>query len=488
MKLLDIRLTFFEALKYPQYARPNFFVNRQKDSEWTKGVYLKSLYEIYHECIKRLRIHYDAKKRKANGIKLEDIKLPINEVTTGNAAGTYNKRVLEELRQAIQASERFGRHEKNYTSVETLSFVEYALGFIRNEFSAQSKGIKGEFARPGTSSYFTYLIVQDGPFFNFPKFKAAFRELVLSSNNLESLKQILKPFYTVSVEIVRLWNKKIHLLENVDRQTEEILPPEMVLIEFHSDETKKSWGTDLENFEVLGPRLFLNQDFAYFAAKIANLLSSELLGGKEVKLTLTTKNFITDFIDGIKTLLQEDTSVTFIDNLKNKESRLEAPFRNWFSSWFKARRYATSKEQLKGKGHIDLTIVHIDLSDKIIEFKGWWNPHKKQIIQQLYKYLTQFEGEGYIVMINDSKKPILNQYKKIVTGQETGYCKNTWKLLNHKPGDFQYYKSEHQLAQKRKRFITSSFQFINYNDCRTAKFIGLMKGEISILTSMTIQS
>lgn len=448
MKLDNISSIFFEALNYPPFARPNFYIQKQRESSWAKGVYLTALAEVYHSCFVRIQIHFGAKKRKIDGLTLEDIELDISEVTGVQDNRTYNKNIIEELHLAILAAWQFEKSEKNFNSIEILSLIEYGLWFIRNEFRVQNKEIKSGLSRPRTNTYFTYLVASDGPFFDFPKFKIAFREILLNTPNTEDLKRILKPYQKASLEIVSLWNNKIFLLENIEKIEEEHRSPETVYVEFHFKDLRHSWWNYSSQFDLLGPEIYMNQDFAQFAANITNLLSGELLGGREVKIALSPKNFIADLVEGISTLLHDESETPFLDNirLRRKGSRLEAPFRNWFTSWFKARHYEAHKERLKGKGHIDLTLIHPDLSDKIIEIKGWWNIHKIGIIQQLYKYLTQFEGDGYVLMINHTKKTILRDYKKIVMTRKTGYIAKTWKSFKHKSSAFEYFKSQHRLV------------------------------------------
>jgi hypothetical protein len=36
----DFPAIFFGALTYPEFAKPNFYINQQKESGWTKGAFL----------------------------------------------------------------------------------------------------------------------------------------------------------------------------------------------------------------------------------------------------------------------------------------------------------------------------------------------------------------------------------------------------------------------------------------------------------------
>ena len=85
---------------------------------------------------------------------------------------------------------------------------------------------------------------------------------------------------------------------------------------------------------------------------------------------------------------------------------------------------------------------------KVVEFKGWWNPKRKTVVQQTCKYLTDFEGDNYIFMINHGTKNIEAAYKLIVEAAATGYKKNTWKV--HKISSFVYFTSIHKHRAKDK--------------------------------------
>jgi hypothetical protein len=282
MESLNLKSIFFEALNYPQYARPNFYLIKQRQSAWDKGVYLQTLAEVYYVCDSHLRMHYNANKKKNPTLKIETIQLPIKNVTSGEEKKNFNKKQIEELFLAIQYSFQYDKEEKEYSNVEILTFVEYALGFIRNEFREQISPTTKVSFRPHTKSYFIYLIAQDAPFFNFPKFKKAFRELLLSVRNVKILNEIMTHYYKASIEIVNMWNNSIHSIEEKSYSKENNIPPETIRIEFKGKELNHSWWNDVELFNIHSPELFRNQDLAGYAAKIATLLNSELNKSKDV--------------------------------------------------------------------------------------------------------------------------------------------------------------------------------------------------------------
>ncbi len=449
---LDLTNTFFEALNYPQYARPNFYLNKQKESGWNKGVFLLTLQEIYHASEMRLRIKLGGKKSSPPypDIELESIGIPLKEFTQQESSLIINKDTLDELFLAILAAWDVDKKEKEFTNFEILGLVEYALAFILKEFKVQAKDGKYPSPRPRTESYFTYFIIQGGPFFDFPKFKACIRELKLNSLHQENLIQILSKYHKAASEIVELWNTKIYALNNIVNENGERPESEIVRVEFNAEELKFSWWNDVKQFEIKPHKMFLNQDFAYYAANIANLIANEVLNKKDKEIILYQKDFMQDFMRGMEHLSELDCNEPCMIGLKNGESK-EQPFRDWFSTCFKMAGYNIQRESLKGNGKIDLKVEHNATGKKIIEFKGWWNrKNNKKVIEQTCKYLTQFEDDGYIFMINPSMDDITEKYKSLVTSPQTGYLSGSWDPVFHNNTSFVTYRSFHKFGSNRK--------------------------------------
>lgn len=440
---LDLTNIFFEALKYPQFARPNFFINKQKESEWSKGVYLTALDEVYHTSLLRLRMYFNAKKRNLGDIKFEEFKISKKVLLGNDDEQLIDKTILDELHYAIQYAWRFDTIQKSYSPYQILSFVEVALFFIKNEFNEQAKKTTSPHPRPRTKTYFTYLIAQDGPFFDFPKFKNAVRELLYTTQNIKRLEKLFVSFHKVAVEIVKMWNEEIFFIEQNAHIKDTNSPIERVRVEFHAETLKKSWWSDEKLFDNLPHDFFMNQDFALFAANIANLVNSEVIHGAETKIKTIKKDFLNDFIRGIEHLTDKNDSEIAIKNILNGIEH-EGPFRNFFTTWFEAQNYKACREPLRGENHIGLKIEHVSITKKIIEFKGWWNPDLEFIIQQLFNYLTQFDGEGYIFIINHSGKSIDDSYREKITTVENGYV-GGWKCIRHKRTAFRYFLSKHEI-------------------------------------------
>lgn len=171
------------------------------------------------------------------------------------------------------------------------------------------------------------------------------------------------------------------------------------------------------------------------------------------KDSVTNVDFIQDLITGIRTLQKNDTNEPCIINIRENKPDKESSFRYWFKNFFIARYPAASitAEEEKGDGRIDLKIADKKLGEKIIEFKGWWNHDKKNAAEQICSYLTDFEKDGYIFMINHLQtKEISNDYKALITQPSMRYIEGSWREHKHENTDLVYFESKHQFAVKEK--------------------------------------
>ena len=134
----------------------------------------------------------------------------------------------------------------------------------------------------------------------------------------------------------------------------------------------------------------------------------------------------------------------FIHYLKKNNEKDEAGFRDWFSEFFQRYGCKTLPDRKKENKKIDLVVKYDDFGEKKIEFKIWYNPDKEEIVNQIYSYLTDFNDEGYIFMINDTKSPIIDEYKKIVTQNPQNKWDEKWEtqVYNGLP----YYTSRHNIG------------------------------------------
>jgi hypothetical protein len=163
-------------------------------------------------------------------------------------------------------------------------------------------------------------------------------------------------------------------------------------------------------------------------------------------------DFLTDFIEGVRIMQEDGDDSPAVNHHRNKEEKSEALFRDEFSRFFRARKYQAEPESKKGSGRIDLkVIVPVTLQKKIIEFKGWWNPDRKEITQQLCGYLSDFEEDGYVFMINHTRQDITEKYRQLIQTREMNYIQGSWQVIRFEDTSFVYYQSRHNYAPAGKR-------------------------------------
>jgi len=161
--------------------------------------------------------------------------------------------------------------------------------------------------------------------------------------------------------------------------------------------------------------------------------------------------FIADLICGIQQLQKNGINEPCVKNIRESGSNKESLVRYWFRNWFQARypdAVVTVEEEHSDK-YMDLKVVRSGAPDRIIEFKGWWNADKIDAPQQLCSYLTDFEREGYIFMINDCKrKQIDHDYQAMVMRPAMNYITGSWRSQQHGYTDFYFHRSCHQFEGK----------------------------------------
>ena len=163
--------------------------------------------------------------------------------------------------------------------------------------------------------------------------------------------------------------------------------------------------------------------------------------------------FISDVLDGMKALQDNGVNEPCIKNIRDGGPDKESQVRYWFRNWLRGRYpdATVTVEEEQGNGYIDLRILRRGAPDRIIEFKGWWNADKLAAPEQVCRYLTDFEREGYIFMINHLKKtPVDDQYKTIVTSPAMNYTPISWETYRHQQTDVHFYASRHQFDGKEK--------------------------------------
>lgn len=110
---------------------------------------------------------------------------------------------------------------------------------------------------------------------------------------------------------------------------------------------------------------------------------------------------------------------------------------------------------------MDLKFYHPGMPHKVIEFKGWWNFDKKDVAKQTVGYLTDFEGEGYIFMINHLPvTDIAGKYRDLLEKPEMAYEAGSWTAWPVDNSAYTYYSSRHRFGGQTKllyHFIFNAF-------------------------------
>jgi|GEM_PF-5262793 len=221
----NIHLIFLQAIEYPDYARPEFFIKEQLKSGWSRAVYLQTLLMVYEFYDMKLTI-YSSKER--NDLKKQNKKLPddfgldLDKETNGIQKGKLTKKVLEDLRFAVQQAYKIDSPKPEFNSFEVFAFCERILLFIKGQFEDQIR--KNSSARfvadkyrnqghliEGNPEYlvYHYNIISEAPLVDYHRFRNEVRKLLLTSINPEELKIILQPLRELSIKIVDLWNKQL---------------------------------------------------------------------------------------------------------------------------------------------------------------------------------------------------------------------------------------------------------------------------------------
>lgn len=264
----------------------------------------------------------------------------------------------------------------------------------------------------------------------------ALKKYVLSDINILSYQSYAVAAADAIIELlnkVKIDNLKPLLLRGIKDDDSNFLITIKFLYEFNGDIKSKEAR---DRYDILK---------TYFNSRIIVLTHDSIYNKK--------LNFISDLLDSIKILQKNDTNATCILNIRNSKPDKETSFRYWFKDFFSIRYpdAVVTAEEEKGNGRIDLKVSHKAFGDKIIEFKGWWNQDKKQSAEQLCSYLTDFEKEGYIFMINHlKKKDITEDYKFLIQKPSMNYMKDSWKEHKFENTDMVYYESKHRFAVKEK--------------------------------------
>jgi len=158
----------------------------------------------------------------------------------------------------------------------------------------------------------------------------------------------------------------------------------------------------------------------------------------------TNKNFISILLKATRELQEQDLKAQCIQLIKKEGKKDESSFRYWYKTYLSAIYDHINAEPVKGNGRIDLKINDEKIGEKIIEFKGWWNNDKNQVVNQISSYLTDFANDGNIILINHTKsKDIKGEYLDIVQSNEMNYVQGSYTEKTFEKTDFKYFHTEH---------------------------------------------
>lgn len=298
----DMDLVFLKALNYPDFARPEYFIHEQEKSGWSKGVFLHTLMGMHEHFSISLQMSTSAQKgrlKKDNKELPEGFGLDLEKESKGHVQGTLTEKMLEDLRYSIINAYRIGKPGPSFDSYQVIAICERMFIYIRSQFNEQVK--KTGNARyladrqrkegqtiEGNPEYiiYHYNIISEAPVIDFTRFRNEVRKLLLNSINPSELTTMLRPLYTVGVEIVNLWNSKLQPIEVAPNKEElKKVIRDQRLITFDSEEMV-IWTHNIyspEDYYREPSKYFMNQDFAAFAAKVANLISAEVLKEDDAK-------------------------------------------------------------------------------------------------------------------------------------------------------------------------------------------------------------
>ncbi len=203
-------------------------------------------------------------------------------------------------------------------------------------------------------------------------------------------------------------------------------------------------------------------------AKSVNLISKSIVNVFK-KMRASTHQTITSnsAIDGLLNTICKGISILQQDEKKHKCSEnivkginLESPFQIFFRSLLSINYECADNEVEKANRRIDLKLEDSNkLPHRIIvEFKGWWNKDKYSVIEQCLGYVTDFEENAIVFMVNHLEKTIDKKYKEKVVMNSYSYKKDSWTEVKYKETGYTYFKSEHLDNDKTKtiyHFIVS---------------------------------
>jgi len=219
------------------------------------------------------------------------------------------------------------------------------------------------------------------------------------------------------------------------------------IVEFVFEGAEKPISFQIDDYHF--PQYLCGDQLAKYYIDTIKKLAGDVIEKEKNSSKPRIFDFIKDFANAIHVLQSQDVNAECIRKLKEDDAKDESAFRYWFQMAFIMAGYVAEPELEKGTGRMDLKVSHPSMSNKIIEFKGWWNSDKKNVINQLRSYLTDFEQEGYVFMINNRKTSIQQEYQQLIMAEEMNYIQGSWSEIVIDPSGYVYFKSEHTFSRKK---------------------------------------
>ena len=273
----------------------------------------------------------------------------------------------------------------------------------------------------------------------------------------QDYKEIIKEYFLVLLSFMLLLeneNDKIDLKEKKDRlkkyrsinlTTSDFINRSFNLIEL-IEEYKKDYSTTILKERV-------KQDYK----EKLNLLTRSRFNIKNETTFLYSLNSVGNInmalfqlIVKIINLIQKNEP-SFIKNYKKGRdtSLLETDFRDiFYRSFGMSYDIKISAEALSRVGHTDLQIESDKFGTKTFEFKIWGSNDYKDVVKQIYEYLTDLEKDGFVFMVNKNKKGIKKEYVNNLKREEMGYISNSYEL--NTIDNFEYIVSKHKIHNETK--------------------------------------
>jgi len=299
MERLGTDETFLDALQYPLIAIPEYWIQKQKESGWSREIYL-GLLKGQHG-VHLMDLHLMMNKAKAKDVTMSKDKIgkPLIELTNGKVIRAYtlhnnsttilNSELLETLSFCLQQAYSLGKPLPTYTDLQIISFARQSMYWIKNELKLQSdpsnissRNIHWPPNRnaDGEKMYllYNYSLMLPSPAFDYFLFEDALRNVLLNSTNPDNLKQMTKALSELSKEIVNFWNDEFHKLESDFDVQKQTVTKTRQFIEF---DVEKRWFKIWINGKIFvkyANKNFYNYDLVNFASRVGSVVDREVFG------------------------------------------------------------------------------------------------------------------------------------------------------------------------------------------------------------------